>query len=144
MKNSKNKLLLAVILFFGAATVQAKIEVPILDEFSKFVEMERDHKQEWFDFIKESHDKKIELIKKNHNKRADLAIQGFQTLKTIPSLSDSALQEHFKTQLDNAVNAHEKAAQEWRALCKEHEEKAKQISDKHHRELESFKRGLAR
>lgn len=111
----------------------------IAEKALEFNRMEKKHKDDWFNFMKDSESEKIGLVKKNHDECADLKARHIQNEIDNPGMSKESM---MKKCLDEVVALHEKQGKEWEAMAKAHYGKKQAICEKHKKELASFKAGL--
>jgi hypothetical protein len=108
-----------------------------LNDTIEFVKMEKHHKERWFDFKKEFKAKKIELLKKHHNERADLCIAELEDIQN-NDFTPALIKEY----LEKKIALHERQIDECKHLCKQQEQRAKEIHEKNDEERARFKEGL--
>lgn len=100
------------------------------ETLKSFIQMEKGHKADWFDFMKNHIAQKTDLLKKHHNEWADFK----QTLVTLWG-SGTALSNQ---PVEQAIALHKKQNNDWKALNDSIQAQKTAIIEKHAKDLAQF------
>lgn len=103
----------------------------------KFITMEQQHKQDWFDYKKSIMDEEITLMKSQMNAMFDLKKQHIQQAAKGGNM-ETFMQDH----LMNMVKLHEEQNKEWKEMCESQYKKGAEIGKAHATELTKFKKSI--
>lgn len=133
MKKFLTLTLLAVIATASFA-IKAQNEAEYLAEF---IQLKDKHKADWFNYKGALHQEKYQLLANNHKQWADFKIAANNDWK---NLTDVAQKDAiFKKHLEQAVAIYEEQTQAWKQYWQGKDERARQIAERHDKELKEFK-----
>ncbi len=106
------------------------------EQLAAFVEMEKRHKDDWFNSMKENANEKADLLMKQHDEMADLKMKHIEEAKSIASQADveMAMSRH----LTQAIALHKQQTGDWEMHAKDMYAKKKALCDRHKKELAAF------
>ena len=136
-----NKQLFCIIALCASSAYAARNKTAA-DHLMAFNTMEKGHKDDWFKYMKEQCGAKADLLKKQHDEWADF--RNAQIIKEIEEdlSSHEAKEELLKKRLNDAIALHKKQGAAWEVYAKSHADKAKQLCDKHKKDLSKFEEQL--
>ena len=97
-----------------------------------FIDIIKNHKNDWLSYVEDFHKAKFDLIKDEHNKIFDMKKAEIQKFKTgdVSALYEDSLNEMIKF--------HKNSMQEWKNLYDQYREKARGIYERHVGEISKF------
>lgn len=111
----------------------------VVDAAIAFKELKKSQKNEWFNFAKKEEASKMDLIQKHFNEWKDAEIS---VLKSWKGTMQTTPEQQLSTKKDilvKAVDLYEKQRDEWRSMCMENGNTAKDLDAKHTEALNAFK-----
>lgn len=111
-------------------------------KLTDFKTAESKHKEDWLNFIKKQHDKKIDLVISQMKDWVALSNKNIEHLGSKESITKDELNTLFSDKLDAAIKLQKQHTEQWKKLMKDAEQQAKELSEKNDKELMNFEKGL--
>jgi hypothetical protein len=133
----KNKMIIFTSIALASANLQADRMNPA-DRLIAFKTMEKGHKDDWFNYMKQVHNEKYNLLKKIHGDWVNFGTQAIRTDYSLSDCSPASKDALYAARLKEAVNLHVSHNAKFKALCQSQHDKALEIAARHEQDLAPY------